>query len=488
MQHEERLDVLADEYTEEGRKAFAERRMEEAVLLVQNASHLYKENQNYLKYAMSMNMLGVIYASMGNETTAVDYYLDALEVASRHKCNQAVALIYNNIGSRYQELKEYKKAVDYFKRTIEVLERLECRQEERFKTWCFIAYLNLTKSYLQQEKYMLAWDTLELTERYLHGEILEEYRYSYLIIKCNLYWCMGKKEEVYKNMDVLLECAMKNPNTSDYEENIKDICSLFQKMGEYEKWKQVICFFEENMKNSDSVYFRLVMTEMWMDYYQTIGNRQKYVDLCVEHAELYHKQKRINDKERSAAIDMKIELREKEEERKRAEKRSNVDALTGLGNRYLLEKDICSMLEQTVKQHGELAIGVLDVDCFKAQNDAYGHIHGDNCLKEIASIIKKTIKGKGKAYRFGGDEFVLLINGGEKEKVRQIAEEIKQKVQMARIRDVHSAVETEITVSQGYAILTPGEQLDQKKLISYADRALYYVKENGRNGYHIINE
>ena len=59
---------------------------------------------------------------------------------------------------------------------------------------------------------------------------------------------------------------------------------------------------------------------------------------------------------------------------------------------------------------------------------------------------------------------------------------------MARIRDVYSAVETEITVSQGYAILTPGEQLDQKKLISYADRALYYVKENGRNGYHIINE
>lgn len=484
MQEEERLDILALEYEEKGRKAFEENRMEEAVYLVQNAAHLYKKIPDYARYTASMNLIGVIYDSMGNETMAVDYYLDALETAFKHKYSHAKVSIYNNIGSRYQKLKEYRRAVSCFERAIEVLKEPECSQEEHYDTWCTIVHLNLASSFAGLEQYEQELEHLKAAKKYLHDGALVGYRYY--VLQYRLYWKLGKADEVRKNTDVLLECAMKSLNELDYEENIKDICDLFQQMGEYENWKRVLLFFEEHIKNADSVYFRLVLTEMWMDYYEAIGNQQKYVELCVEHTRLYRQQKCINERQRSEAIDIRIQLREKEVERKRAEKRSNRDALTGLGNRYLLEKDISNLFLRMEKQGGDYAIGLIDIDSFKKHNDTFGHIHGDSCLRMVASALKEGIRGRGKAYRFGGDEFVLLINKGEEENIRQIAEKIKQKIQSAWGSNAYSNEKMEVTVSQGYAIVSSKEKIDQKKLISYADKALYYVKKNGRNGYFIM--
>ncbi len=133
-------------------------------------------------------------------------------------------------------------------------------------------------------------------------------------------------------------------------------------------------------------------------------------------------------------------------------------------------------------------MGVLDIDYFKQHNDTYGHIQGDTCLQKVAEVLSEMAQGIGQVYRFGGDEFVMLLVEGESGKVAQIAESVKEGLARERIKNENSRVIPEITISQGYVCFVPKGDETAGELIKHADVALYHVKENGRNGYHIIEE
>lgn len=489
LQYEDaEMEQLAIEYMDEGRQTFYENRLNQAALLIQNAMHLFKKVGNLKLYTMSLNLMGVIYGAVGNETMAVDCFLEGLETAIDNHFTNCTCLFYNNIGSRYQDLREHEKAIFYFLKAEQDLKLPECRQEERYRTWCMITYMNLMTSYGELRQYELSKKYLKLAEPYFEEETDSTHKYTFLISKCRLCFRMGEREFIYSHIRDLLESGVKNENTSDYVQDMKNLCDLFMRMGEYDKWRQMILSFETYARKQDTVYFQLVQTEMWMQYYKETGDTRKYIHLCVDHAELYQKQKEEAERERVAAIDMKIELREKESERRRAELKFNTDPLTGLGNRYLLEKETKELISRACKSQERIAVGVLDIDCFKEHNDTYGHIRGDDCLKEVADVLKSQVKDKGRAYRFGGDEFILLLDNGNRQSVEKIAERIREGVREKGIENIHSQAGAQLTVSQGYSCFIPKDCDDGRSLIEHADQALYQVKENGRDGYLVILE
>ena len=91
-------------------------------------------------------------------------------------------------------------------------------------------------------------------------------------------------------------------------------------MEEYDRWGKIITTFEEQANIQDNFYYRLSCVEMWMDYYKTIGMREKYIEKCVRHTELYLQQKESKNEEQCSNIDMRIELHNKESERLAAER------------------------------------------------------------------------------------------------------------------------------------------------------------------------
>ena len=110
------------------------------------------------------------------------------------------------------------------------------------------------------------------------------------------------------------------------------------------------------------------------------------------------------------------------------------------------------------------------------------------CLQHVADVLKNAVEKRGKAYRFGGDEFVLLIQNGEENTITSIAETIKKELQQLHIEDKDSGRQAAVTISQGYASFLPSRQESRNSLIEHADKALYEVKENGRDGFRIIVE
>ena len=194
----------------EGRAAFAERRLNEATLALQQAINYFKETENLLMYAKCLNILGVIYATLGNETMAIDYYLEGLECSIQNQFSHITTLFYNNIGSRYQELNEHERAINYFLRAEKELESEEVKREETYTTWALVTNLNLLLSYTELKDFKRAEHYLKKTWEYLDEEEESEYHFSVMISQYWLYWLEGKEELVREHLDEIIDGALKD--------------------------------------------------------------------------------------------------------------------------------------------------------------------------------------------------------------------------------------------------------------------------------------
>ena len=161
--------------------------------------------------------------------------------------------------------------------------------------------------------------------------------------------------------------------------------------------------------------------------------------------------------------------------------KSYQDALTGLWNRAYTENAVNEMISQGKKG----ALFMLDMDNFKAVNDNYGHIAGDETLKIFAGTLKK-FAGEGDVLcRIGGDEFMIFVKDvTEKSELGSRAAEIISGFQK---KFAEFDFETECSVSIGIA-QTPEDGMEFNKLYNSADKALYYVKQNGKNAYHFFSD
>jgi diguanylate cyclase (GGDEF)-like protein len=122
---------------------------------------------------------------------------------------------------------------------------------------------------------------------------------------------------------------------------------------------------------------------------------------------------------------------------------------------------------------------MLDIDHFKAVNDQWGHLAGDEVLRQVARLLARTIRGVDSAYRYGGDEFAILVPEKDLAAARGVAERVRQGVEGLKV-PLEGGGNVAITVSVGIAIC-PDEGASAQKLVAAADAALYEAKRGGRN-------
>ncbi|MHC8309395.1 sensor domain-containing diguanylate cyclase [Pseudomonas sp. GT1P32] len=163
------------------------------------------------------------------------------------------------------------------------------------------------------------------------------------------------------------------------------------------------------------------------------------------------------------------------------------DALTGLSNRRQFDLFIHSEMGRARRSLSGLALLMIDVDHFKLFNDHYGHVAGDECLRNISAIITDNIKRPGDlAARYGGEEFAVVLPGTDYVGAFLVAEKIRRAVLHAGIRHSEGA-EGMVTVSIGVAAYDPASQAQPNDLVGAADKALYVAKASGRNMSVIAN-
>jgi diguanylate cyclase (GGDEF)-like protein len=165
---------------------------------------------------------------------------------------------------------------------------------------------------------------------------------------------------------------------------------------------------------------------------------------------------------------------------------SRTDPKTGLLNARTWESEATAEVARAVRARIPLAVAVLDIDWFKRVNDTYGHLFGDEALKEIAQCLPGVLREYDSAGRFGGEEFVLLLPYTRAVDAFRIADRVRDHISGLSLR-TRDGQAVQITVSVGVAALDAGSRRELSELLAAADAALYRAKRDGRNQVQMIS-
>lgn len=158
---------------------------------------------------------------------------------------------------------------------------------------------------------------------------------------------------------------------------------------------------------------------------------------------------------------------------------SRTDALTGLANRLRLNERLAILREQVETSGQGITLALGDIDFFKRYNDRYGHLEGDLALWRVAEVLRNGVEGVGQAFRYGGEEFCLVIESLPPPATDTL-EQIRKNLESAAIAHETSDLGI-LTLSMGASTLRPGDGKSGDQLLSEADTALYQAKSFGRN-------
>lgn len=160
---------------------------------------------------------------------------------------------------------------------------------------------------------------------------------------------------------------------------------------------------------------------------------------------------------------------------------SMVDQLTNLGNHRSFQKKYYDLYDELRNTTGKIGIIMMDIDKFKMYNDSYGHLQGDDCLRQVGECFGKLQNENVQAFRFGGEEFVVIVQGEECSNIREIAEAYRKSIEDRAIIHEYSPVSNVVTISVGVCLESPSVITLPMQLVDMADRALYLSKNAGGN-------
>lgn len=160
---------------------------------------------------------------------------------------------------------------------------------------------------------------------------------------------------------------------------------------------------------------------------------------------------------------------------------THVDPLTGSYNRRCFDDNFHKEFQRTRRQAASLTVLMIDIDHFKEYNDRYGHPQGDEALSQVARALMDTLRRAGDlVYRYGGEEFCVLLSGMERDRALALAEQMRQRVHDLAIPHEDAPL-GRLTVSVGLCQRGDLEDTSPEAMLAAADRALYTAKSQGRD-------
>ncbi|MBD2547560.1 MULTISPECIES: GGDEF domain-containing protein [Planktothricoides] len=177
---------------------------------------------------------------------------------------------------------------------------------------------------------------------------------------------------------------------------------------------------------------------------------------------------------------MTIKLLEKANDR--LNRLATLDGLTQVANRRQFDQRLEQEWQRLTRERQPLSLILCDIDYFKAYNDTYGHLAGDDCLQKVVGAVQKAVQRPADLVaRYGGEEFAVILPNTPKSGAIKVAENIRSQVQGLHIGHTGSQVSLWVTLSLGIATMIPTSEEVPARLIARADMALYQAKTQGRD-------
>ena len=457
-------------------------------------------NEKFILY----DYLGIINLQQGKFLNAIVNYEKANKYAD--KSNKLKSLI--NIAISYRNIGEYVKSSEML---IKISKgKIYDRQENAYiKAY---SLLNLAEIHLRVGNFREFKNVLDNSYQYINY-ISPEYKDDILIIYYTYVTLdninNGKLDEAEKCLSKIKELQKRNKRI-DFTElevlRLRAIANFYLKKGEDKKSEEYFKKLEIEAHKEGEMYLELEALGKRIDILKKI-NKQQYIRLLKKY---YDREEEIEQLDNSQC---KYHLNNKFIEEinnsmnkelwksililtvlfcilvfllvkkvSKSEKESMKDPLCDIYNRRFLN----NYMEKINKKDIPISILMIDVDYFKLYNDNYGHQKGDLVLKTVANVLKRSCRKGDVVARYGGEEFCIVLKKTSKEEAIDIARKIKYNINKENISHNFSNVEKFVTLSIGIANIYSLDHLGN--LIKLADKALYGIKNSGRNGYIHIED
>lgn len=437
--------------------------------------------------ARAYNLTAITSMVIGNAPFAMNYYVQALACCRKHGLSYFEQTVLINMGMLYYSHDEYQKANAYF---VDVMLYLE--QHPNIGDYYFyflVDHIGLGRCALHIGDVERAWK-YERQIRDICVPHMDILNYSYLIFQIQLYHASGDVEQRDRCIVDIQGSLDYQIRIMDYFEDFYEYAGLLLEIGYQEQFLQLIRLLDELALKAKVTNLQRRIRELKIKYHKKTGDTAAYLQ---EAAKYYEDNMRMERSNRAMMLEMLDICRVLEEEReeksqivaqnRQLTEKSETDALTGLANRYRLRRSSELQFLRAAAAHHPMAVEILDIDYFKQYNDNYGHQKGDHCICMIADQLKRIAQYQGvSVYRYGGDEFVVIYEGLARERVAEIAEDLREHVRAEHIEHVYSKAADIVTISQGICWGYPAEGQAPADYLHAADEKLYEVKEQCRGG------
>lgn len=439
--------------------------------------------------ARCYNLLGITANSQGNLPLAMDFYFKGLSFCRDYGLYQCRYYININIATIYMGYQDMPNAI----RSLQGCEELIRQNYDFTHTEKGTAYINLTTCYIYLHQLERANEYLDLAKQETGDEANAANQF---LVNCLEAQLRNAEGNLLRRDEMIREIGQIDIAKVAVLDIFDDIYLYGKMLLEIEKYDELWQFISEVDKLVDvsrSLFLKRKMIALKIGYYKRTEDSKAY----LQAASLYYEMSVLMEKEQAQIMSdnmrIRISLEEalntrREVEQKNAvlKKKSEIDALTSIHNRYKLNDILESAFQNAYINRTPLGVEILDIDYFKQFNDNYGHQAGDQCLVNVAAAVQSLEEYAGVSTgRYGGDEFMLIYEGYDKKDIERMASILKERVAKLEMEHHYSQADPYVTISQGVFVKVPESSNKVWDFLYAADRALYWIKEKGRNSFYV---
>lgn len=466
--------------------------------IADSALNCFREMGDLEGQARANNFLGIFCFYSGLFQKALRYFMAAKALVESKDCPKLYLSILSNIGEVYREAKDYNNAMAYYEKaeTLAILNQIDIYRAAILTN---IGNISLLKNDFNEalDYYTKAFSLLDANNAIIYtGELLNK---------------IGVIHMKNNNLNMARNCfyqAKKGFESIDNKYYLIDTLIQLFDLELQSKSSDPLPLLDQAYKIAVSCSADKKLTEIekrFHDYYITIGEYKKALDHFTNYHYLVSKTESMNLIHKLEILKLESELvykmppnamlneiieQQSSENKKIVDllkeqnsvliKQANYDTLTNMPNRRSINRKLESLTNPDIgKCH---ALIMIDIDHFKWVNDGMGHAYGDVCLEKIAHILIEAMNHmKGFVGRYGGEEFICIMENVDIDLVYLIAEQLRINVEGSNITYTYGEKQFKATISIGYTIIHDYINASIEEYIEIADNALYQAKSAGRN-------
>jgi diguanylate cyclase (GGDEF)-like protein len=453
------------------------------------ADAMLEETRDHLMIAKCLNLLGIAYLGQENYQMALESYNKAYQVVKRHK-RQGVdgMIILNNIADCYYEMSDFKSSIKIF---TDCLAATTVHDKNSLEN-VLIYSINLAECYERDGDFARAREILgALSDRAEKVEV-RMWVCIYYALLARVQYALGEREAGQLSADKSYDILDEDSDTYEVHKEFEELALILLREGDIARAEKFVRTLTEYAEKSSHTIDKLIACRAAAAQCRASGDSERAM-AYYEELDVLYKRRMSEIKSMQLTVHKKLseadgELRKLNRRIKASEEKASRDPLTKLLNRTSLLKVAAEFIAAAKKQKTKVGAVFIDIDFFKECNDTYGHSRGDEIIRAVSDACRREESESIRFARYGGDEFFGISHGLTDEEIADIARRICRRLRQAEIPNVRNPNGERVTLSIGLVnvAVTPRSNtiID---IANYADKALYYAKETGKNAIYMFD-